>query len=97
MAARLLCSYYRGYRHEYIVLRDNCVVDLAKLHGRETTRHSYYDNDTCVVDPAKLHGRETTVQSTLRNCMAVRLLQTWHICNRLTFINSQSEQRRHPP
>ena len=97
MAARLLCSYYRGYRREYIVLRDNCVVDLAKLHGRETTRNSYYDNDTCVVDPAKLHGRETTVQSTLRNCMAVRLLQTWHICNRLTFINSQSEQRRHPP
>ena len=43
------------------VLRDNGVVDPAKLHGRETTRNSYYDSYTCVVDPAKLHGRETTV------------------------------------
>ena len=44
------------------MLRDNGVVDPAKLHGRETTRNSYYDSDTCVVDPAKLHGRETTVE-----------------------------------
>ena len=43
------------------MLQDNGVVDPAKLHGRETTRNSYYDSDTGVVDPAKLHGRVTTV------------------------------------
>ena len=41
--------------------RDDCVVDPAKLHGRETSRNSYWIGDICVVDPAKLHGRETTV------------------------------------